>query len=109
MAGKRGETRRTHAPSRVRGKSGPVRKDRLFADTLVSVLGESDKDDVKKLRKVAGALVDKAMTGDTAAIREIADRVDGKAGPAAERQPEGKGTLVVKIVRHGEDGAEELP
>ena len=61
-------------------------------------------DDVKKLRKVASALVDKAMTGDTAAIREIADRVDGKAGPA-EREREGEGTVVVEIVRHGEGEA----
>src|SRR5258707_10713625 len=46
---------------------------------------------------------DKAMTGDTAAIREIADRVDGKAGPATERKPDAEGTVVVEIVRHGED------
>jgi hypothetical protein len=107
MAGKRGESgtagQRTR---RVAGKRGPARKDRLFADTLVSVLGENDADDVKKLRKVASALVDKAMTGDTAAIREIADRVDGKAGPATERKPDGEGTVVVEIVRHGEGEAE---
>ena len=108
MAGKRSDSGRPgqRARSRVSGKRGPARKHRLFAETLVSVLGENDKDDVKKLRKVAAALVDKAMTGDTAAIREIADRVDGKAGPAAEREREGEGTVVVEIVRHGEDGVE---
>jgi hypothetical protein len=66
---------------------------------LVRVLAEDDADNITKLRKVASALVDKAITGDTAAIREIADRVDGKAGAAADR--EGDGTIVVEIVRHG--------
>ena len=55
----------------------------------------------RKLRKVASALVDKAIAGDTAAIREIADRVDGKAGAAADREPDGEGTIVVEIVRQG--------
>lgn len=35
-------------------------------------------DDNKALRKVARALLDKAATGDVGAIREIADRLDGK-------------------------------
>src|SRR6476660_8328349 len=105
MAVRRGDQGRAGRSGRPRTarKRGPPRQDRLFGDTLVSVLDESDTDDVKKLRKVAAALVDKAMTGDTAAIREIADRVDGKAGPAAERDRDGAGTVVVEIVRHGED------
>ena len=108
MAVRRGEggTAGRRTRPRAARRATAAGKDRLFANTLVSVLGESDKDDVKKLRKVASALVDKAMTGDTAAIREIADRVDGKADPAAEREREGDGTVVVEIVRHGEDEAE---
>ena len=105
MAGRRGESDRAgrrarHSP---RGKREAAGKERLFADTLVSVLDEGDADDVKKLRKVASALVDKAMAGDTAAIREIADRVDGKAGAASDRERDGEGTVVVEIVRHGDE------
>jgi hypothetical protein len=102
MAGKRGDSEKAGQRARrgARSKSGP--KERLFAETLVSVLDEGDADDVKKLRKVASALVDKAMAGDTAAIREIADRVDGKAGAASDRERVGEGTLVVEIVRHGD-------
>ena len=85
----------------TRAKRAPARRDRLFAETLVSVLAEEDADDVRKLRKVASALVDKAIAGDTAAIREIADRVDGKAGAAADRDRGGEGTIVVEIVRQG--------
>lgn len=38
--------------------------------------------DKTKLRAVADALVDKAMAGDVAAIKEIADRIDGKVPQA---------------------------
>jgi hypothetical protein len=92
----------------TRGKRAPARRDRLFAETLVSVLTEEDADEVQKLRKVASALVDKAIAGDTAAIREIADRLDGKAGAATDREREGEGTIVVEIVRQG-GAAPELP
>ena len=105
MAGKRGASERAGRRARPSptDKREPAGKERLFADTLVSVLDEGDSDDVKKLRKVASALVDKAMAGDTAAIREIADRVDGKAGAASDRERDGEGTVVVEIVRHGDD------
>lgn len=38
--------------------------------------------DKTKLRSVADALVDKAMGGDVAAIKEVADRLDGKVPQA---------------------------
>ena len=42
--------------------------------------------------------VEKAMNGDTAAIREIADRIDGKVGPSPDRDG-GNATVIVEIVR----------
>jgi hypothetical protein len=68
----------------------------------VCVLDEGDSNDVLKLRMVASAVVDKAIGGDTAAIREIADRVDGKAGATADRERDADGAVVVEIVRHGD-------
>lgn len=38
--------------------------------------------DKTKLRAVADALVEKAMSGDVAAIKEVADRIDGKVPQA---------------------------
>lgn len=38
--------------------------------------------DKTKLRAVADALVEKAMAGDVAAIKEVADRIDGKVPQA---------------------------
>lgn len=41
-------------------------------------------DDYKSLRKIAEALVAKAMEGDMAAISEVANRLDGKPLQAVE-------------------------
>lgn len=42
----------------------------------------ADGSDKTKLRAVADALVDKAISGDVAAIKEIAERLDGKVPQA---------------------------
>lgn len=44
----------------------------------MSLAGRGPKG-VKKLRMIADALVEKAIGGDVAAIREIGDRLDGKS------------------------------
>lgn len=57
--------------------------DKLMRDALVLELHQEaqDADGVmtKKLRQIARKLVDKAIEGDVPAIKEINDRVDGKA------------------------------
>lgn len=63
-------------------------------------LKEAHAEGGDKLRRVAEALVDKAMTGDVPAIKEIADRLDGKVPQAlvgdSEHDPI---NLVTKIER----------
>ena len=92
-------TRRT----RPRGRE----PDKLMRDALVLELNEvaEDADGVvtKKLRRVARALVEKAMSGDVSAIKEINDRVDGRVPQAvgSPREGDGVGPLVVEIVRFG--------
>lgn len=61
---------------------GAQNKDKPFRDALRTAISEADGD-FKKLRRVADALIEKAMSGDVAAIREIGDRLDGK--PAQEQ------------------------
>ena len=58
--------------------SGRVHQDRPFRDALVLEL-ELAAGDKSKLRKVARSLVKKAEGGDIQAMKEVADRVDGKA------------------------------
>jgi hypothetical protein len=58
-------------------------RDKPFRDALrmeIAAAGE----DLKELRRVARALLDKAALGDVGAIKEVADRLDGKvAQPVA--------------------------
>jgi hypothetical protein len=54
--------------------------DKLMRDALILALHRTAKDGkTKRLHRVANALVGKAADGDVAAIKEIFDRVDGKA------------------------------
>jgi len=50
---------------------------------------------------LAEALIDKALTGDVAALRELGDRLDGKAVQEIEASEDKN--ITVKIVRFGED------
>ena len=63
--------------------AGRPTKERSFANMLNIAIKEAvEGTDKTKLRAVADALVDKAMAGDVVAIKEIADRIDGKVPQA---------------------------
>ncbi len=58
-------------------------KERSFANMLnIAIKEASASGEGTKLRDVANALVEKAITGDVQAIKEIADRLDGKVPQA---------------------------
>jgi hypothetical protein len=61
-------------------------------DALLLELHEEAQDDfgtaIKKLRLVARRLVQSAIEGDTAAIKEINDRVDGKVPQQIQGDPD---------------------
>lgn len=56
------------------GKSKSIK---LFQEALSVAIKRTDGDKTK-LAKIAEALVDKAISGDVPAIKEVADRLDGK-------------------------------
>lgn len=62
--------------------AGRPPSEKTFANMLRVAIKEAHADGGDKLRKVADALVEKAMTGDVPAIKEIADRLDGKVPQA---------------------------
>lgn len=63
--------------------AGRPPKEKSFANMLNIAIKEAiEGTDKTKLRAVADALVDKAMAGDVAAIKEVADRIDGKVPQA---------------------------
>jgi len=58
-------------------------KEKSFANMLNIAIKEAvEGSDKTKLRAVADALVEKAMSGDVQAIKEVADRIDGKVPQA---------------------------
>lgn len=62
------------------GNPGGRATERVFADTLKKRLFLENR---KELEAIVEALVTKAATGDMAAIKEVADRLDGKSVQAS--------------------------
>lgn len=60
---------------------GSENKDKPFREALRMEIAEAGEDR-KELRKIARALLVKGADGDVGAIREIADRLDGKVPQA---------------------------
>lgn len=67
-------------------------KNRPWAEAINRALLAEDG---KKLRLLADKIIDKALEGDVSALKEIGDRVDGKAAQAIVG-PDGE-ALVVRI------------
>lgn len=62
--------------------AGRPPKEKSFANMLNIAISVANESGGTKLREVADALVQKAIDGDVQAIREIADRLDGKVPQA---------------------------
>jgi len=65
------------------GNPGGVRRIKPFREALQMEIAAAG-DDLKALRRVARALIEKAASGDTAAITALADRLDGKVPQTIE-------------------------
>jgi hypothetical protein len=88
------------------GNPGGRPKDKPFAEALRMELKAAGKDH-RALRKIARALIAKAEDGDLPAIREIADRLDGKVTTTDVPEESGDGILNVFIntgvIREGDE------
>jgi hypothetical protein len=62
--------------------AGRPPKEKSFANMLNIAIKEANDLGITKLREVADALVSKAIAGDVQAIKEVADRIDGKVPQA---------------------------
>lgn len=54
------------------------KSEKTFANMLRIAISEAHGEGGTRLRAVADALVEKAMSGDVSAIKEVGDRLDGK-------------------------------
>lgn len=62
-----------------------AKSDKIWRDAVMRAVRRNDPEDGKpKLEKLADSLVKKALDGDCVALREIGDRLDGKATQAVE-------------------------
>ncbi len=64
-----------------KGNTHSSKNNRLWAETLRRAVVQSD---AERLRMIAEALLDKAASGDVSAIKELGDRLDGKAVATTE-------------------------
>ena len=87
---------------------GATNKDKPFRAALVRALGIADNNP-EKLDQLAAALLARAQEGDTTALREVADRLDGKVPQALEHSGEAHRPLVIVsgIERGGGDQSGE--
>lgn len=84
--------------------------DKLMRDALMIGLkreaANSEGKLTPKLMLMADALIDKAVGGDVQAIREIADRIDGKAPQAIEQTTEVTHLYVARVPTISKTGDE---
>lgn len=80
--------------------AGRPPKEKSFANMLnIAIKEASETGGGTKLRDVADALITKAISGDVAAIKEVADRLDGKVPQAIAGDDENPLNFVHTVVR----------
>ena len=84
-------------PGQSGNPAGRPKADKAFANMLRIAIKQAHDEGRDKLRAVADALVDKAISGDVQAINAIADRLDGKVPQAVDANL--SGNVVVNLVR----------
>src|SRR6516165_7380147 len=74
-------------------------RDKPYREALRMELAAAGED-MKKLREIARAHIEKAASGDMQAIKELADRLDGKVAQMLEHSgPDSNPLPPIKVVR----------
>jgi hypothetical protein len=77
------------------GNKNSIKSNRLWAETIRRAVVQ---DDAQRLRQIAEALLVKASEGDMAAIKELGDRLDGKALQENKLTGDSDEPVIIKIV-----------
>jgi hypothetical protein len=77
------------------GNKNSIKSNRLWAETIRRAVVQ---DDAQRLRQIAEALLIKASEGDMAAIKELGDRLDGKALQENKLTGDSDEPVIIKIV-----------
>ena len=86
------------------GNKNAEKKNHLFGDALRRIYAQKKRD----ITKSCYALIDKAESGDTTALRELADRLDGKVPQAIMGTGE-DGDLKLSVTVRYVDGNSSRP
>ncbi|TGV26345.1 hypothetical protein EN786_12545 [Mesorhizobium sp. M4B.F.Ca.ET.143.01.1.1] len=78
--------------------AGRPPKEKSFANMLKIAITATGKSGEPKLREVAEMLVDQALLGEGWAIKEIADRIDGKVPQAVVGDDESDPISLVHVI-----------
>ncbi len=78
--------------------AGRPPKEKSFANMLNIAIKEAHDEGGNKLRAVADALIAKAVSGDVQAIKEVADRLDGKVPQAVVGDDEHDPISLVSVI-----------
>ena len=77
------------------GNKNSIKSNRLWAETIRRAVVQ---DDSQRLRQIAEALLIKASEGDMTAIKELGDRLDGKALQENKVTGDSDEPVIIKIV-----------
>jgi len=77
------------------GNQNSSKSNRLWGETIKRAVLQSDG---ARLRAIAEKLLDKAAEGDIQAIKELGDRLDGKAAQAVQLTGEDGGPVQLQAV-----------
>lgn len=76
-----------------KGNKNGAKQNRLWGDAIRRAVVQSD---AEQLRKLADKLIEKAGEGDIAALKELGDRLDGKAVASHEHSGADGGPLTIR-------------
>jgi phage gp29-like protein len=86
------------------GNTNSSKTNRLWGDTIRRAVVQGDSE---RLRRIAEALLTKAEEGDLQAIKELGDRLDGKAAQTIAGDPENPLQLLAaiewRVAKHSSD------
>jgi len=86
-------------PGQSGNPAGNPKRAKLFTKALLVSLKRTDQEDVEAIQRIADKLVALAESGDVAAIKEVADRAEGKVPQAVIGDDENPINLIHRIER----------
>ena len=79
-------------------RPGGSKPDKIWRDALMLAANEPGPTGRKRLREAAEKVVELALAGDMAAIKEMGDRLDGRPAMSATGDDDGPPKLVIQLV-----------